>query len=113
MSVCVAASVLGNVKTKTKGNLGDLFGYFLIEHYCQQLGMTCQRQGTDIAEDRSYVVVVGSIIETFARRTLQRKRTQLDVSAVASSSPGVQAPAAQLQDPLPRRAGSALPITCV
>ena len=27
--------------------------------------MTCQRQGPDIAEDRSYVVVVGSIIETF------------------------------------------------
>ena len=79
MSVCVAASVLGNVKTKTKGNLGDLFGYFLIEHYCQQLGMTCQRQGLHIDEDRSYVVVVGSIIETFARQTLQRKRTQLDV----------------------------------
>ena len=79
MPVCVAASVLGNVQTKETGNLGDLFGYFLIEHYCQQLGITCDRQGLNIAEDCSYVVVVGSIIETFVQKTLQRQQTQLDV----------------------------------
>jgi len=57
--ICVLASVVN--PNKETGNLGDLFGYVLMEHFCKEMNITVKRLGTrDTIEDNTFAVV-GSI----------------------------------------------------
>lgn len=59
-----SVTVLASVKNPyaTRGNLGDVFGYFLMEHYCKQYDIEVERVGVDDKIEKDTFAVVGSII---------------------------------------------------
>lgn len=64
-------TVLASVKktNAAKGNLGDMFGYLLMEHFCSQYSLPVKRIGVDDDIEEETFAVVGSIIHLCNNKT--------------------------------------------
>lgn len=71
-------NVLASVKNPhaLRGNLGDIFGYLLMEHYCDQYNVNVNRMGVDDKIEDDTFAVVGSIINLCHNKVKAKEQTK-------------------------------------
>jgi len=75
VEVCVLASVKN--PHLSRGNLGDIFGYVLIEFLCKDKNITVKRLGVHDSIRKNTIAVVGSICELCNTKAKNNKITIL------------------------------------
>ena len=63
-----------------KGNLGDLFGYYLFEYYCKTYNINLIRLGiSDNNYENNFIALVGSIIQNIDNISIKNKNISITV----------------------------------